>query len=140
MKTLLLLVMLLSITTSNASDYDCRVVELKNDSFFDTALQEYGNSDEDYTSVSIETKKEKIVMKVGGLSYPAKSTKIVSLEENAKTWVKVVNSEETEFSFVHDHTNGKAYLVEGEDLNKVIAYLNCYKNGFDPFQGPDLRF
>ncbi len=135
----LLLIMLMSLTTVKAADYDCRVVELKNDSFFDTALQEYGNGDDDYTSVSIEIKKEKITMKVGGLGYHKKSNDIISLEKNAKTWVKVVNSEETAFSFVHDHTNGKAYLVEEEDLSKVIAYLNCYKNGFDPFQGPDLR-
>jgi len=137
----MILLALFAIIEVKATDYDCRVVQLVDDSFFDTALQEYGNGDEDYANVSLKTMEGVTTMKVGGLNYPNRTNKIVSLEKNAKNWVKVVSGEETEFSFLLDHTNGKAYLVEGEDSSKAIAYLNCfYQDGINPFEDKDYRF
>ena len=143
MKFLVMISMLLFSASSFAKvEYNCAVEKLEDDNFFDTALEQVDNGDEDYAYVSLDKKGSKYSLKVGGFRFPRPNTadKIQVTKTSARVLVKVESDSFGNFSWSHDATNNCSYLTSGN--GKTIAKTNCLYGVLDknPCQSPNIHW
>lgn len=90
----ILIILAMAFSTVQAVEVECLVKKLVDDNYFDTALQEYLDGDEDYDQVTfLENDRAEKFLEIGGLGMGPKAKDLITIENSLEYALVVVARE-----------------------------------------------